>query len=44
MGLGLNEIPFEFGWDLVVWQPILEQSEPKGVLGPSEAHVEVVDV
>jgi len=26
-----------------VWKPILEQSEPKGVLGPSEAHIEVVD-
>jgi len=43
-GLGLNEITFEFGWDLVVWKPIVVQSEPKGVLGPSEAHVEVVDV
>jgi len=44
VGLRLNEIPFEIGWDLVVWKPTLEQSEPKGVLGPSEAHVEVVDV
>ena len=44
MGLRLNEIPFEFEWDLVVWKPFVEQSEPKGVLGPSEAYVEVVDV
>jgi len=44
VGSRLNEIPFKFGWNLVVWKPILEQSEPKGLLGPSEAHVEVVDV
>jgi len=43
VGLGLNEIPFKFGWDLVVWKPVVVQSEPNGVLGPSEAHVEVVD-
>ena len=43
MGLGLNEIPFEFEWNLVVWKPILEQYELKGFLGPSEAHVEVID-
>ena len=36
VGLGLNEILFKFGWDLVVWKPILEQSEPKGALEPSE--------
>jgi len=44
VGLRLNAIPFEFGWDLVVWKPTLEQFEPKGVLEPSEAHFEVVDV
>jgi len=44
VGLGLNAIPFEFGWDLVVWKSIVEQFEPKGVLGPSETHVEVADV
>jgi len=44
VGLGLNEIPFEFGWDLAAWKPILEQSEPEGALGPSEVHVEVVDL
>ena len=44
VGLGLNEIPFEFGQDLAVWKSILEQSESKGVLGPSEAYVKVVDV
>jgi len=44
VGLGLNEHPFEFGWGLVVWKPILEQSKPKSALGPSEVHIEVVDV
>ena len=44
VGLGLNEVPFEFGWDLVLWEPILEQSGPKGVLGPSEVQTEVFDV
>ena len=39
--LGLNEIPFEFGWDLVVWKLILQQSEPKGALEPSEVQTEV---
>jgi len=33
-----------FGWDLVVWEPILEQYESKGVLGSSEVHIEIVDV
>ena len=44
VGLGLNEIPFEFGWDLVVWKPVLVQSEPKGALKPSKVHIEIVDV
>ena len=44
VGLGLDEIPFEFRWNLVVWKPVVVQSESKGVLGPSEAHVKVVDV
>ena len=44
VGLGLDEIPFEFGWNLVVWKPVVVQSEPKGVLRPSQAHVEVVNV
>jgi len=44
VGLGLNEVPFEFGWDLVLWEPILEQSGPKGVLGPSEVQTEVFNV
>ena len=41
VGLGLNEVPSVFGWDLVMWKPILEQSEPKGALGPSEVQTEV---
>ena len=45
MALGLKAIPIEVGWDLVMWKPILEQSEPKGALRPSEVHTEafVVD-
>jgi len=37
-------IPFEIGWNLVIWKPFGVQSEPKAVLGPNEAHIEVVDV
>jgi len=44
VGLRLDEIPFEFEWNLVFWKPFAVQSEPTGVLGPSKAHVEVVDV
>ena len=44
VGLGLDAIPFEFGWNLVVWKPFGVQSEPKAVLGPNEAHIDVVDV
>jgi len=44
VGLGLNEVPTEFGWDLVLFEPILEQSWPKGVLGPSKVQTEVFDV
>jgi len=44
VGLGLDAIPFEFGWNLVVWKPFGVQSEPKVVLGPNEAHIKVVDV
>jgi len=42
--LGLGAIPFEFGWNLVVWKPFGEQFEPKAVLRPNEAHIEVMDV
>ena len=44
MGLGLNEVPSKFGWDLVLWKPILEPFGRKGVLGPSEVQTEVIDV
>ena len=44
VGLGLDAIPFEFGWNLIVWKPFGKQSEPKAVLGPNEADIEVVDV
>ena len=27
-----------------MWKPILEQSDPKGALGPGEVHIEVVNV
>jgi len=43
-GLGLNEIPFEFGWELVHWKPFGVQFGSKAVLRPSEAGFVVVDV
>ena len=44
VGLGLNEIPFEFGWELVHWKPFGVQFGSKAVLGPNEAGFDVVDV
>jgi len=44
VGLGLNEVPPKFGWDLVLFEPILEQSGPKAVQGPSEVQTEVTNV
>jgi len=44
VGLRLDAIPFEFGWNLVVWKPFRVQFEPKAVLGPNETRIEVVDV
>ena len=44
VGLGLDEVAPEFGWDMVLFGPILEQSRPKGVQGPSEAQTEVINV
>jgi len=44
VGLGLDEISFEFGWNLVVWKPFGVQFEPKAMLGPNEAGIEIVDV
>jgi len=44
MGLGFNEVPPEFGWDMVLFEPILEQSVPKDVQGPSEVQTKVIDV
>jgi len=44
MGLGLDEVLLEFGCDLVLFEPILEQSGPKGVQGPSTVQTKVIDV
>jgi len=44
VGLGLNEVLPEFGWDLILFELILEQYGPKGVQGLSEVQTEVVDV
>jgi len=44
VGLGLNEVSPEFGWDLVLCKSILKQSDPKSVLGASEVQTKVVDV
>ena len=44
VGLGLDAIPFEFGWNLVVWKPFGVQFEPKAILGPNEAGIKIVDM
>jgi len=44
IGLGLDEIPFEFGWNLVIRKPFGVQFGSKAVLEPNEAGFEVVDV
>ena len=44
VGLGLDAIPFEFEWNLVVWKPFGVQFEPKAILGSNEAGIEIVDV
>jgi len=44
VGLGLGEIPFEFGWKLVILKPFGVQFGSKAVLGPNEADFDVVDV
>jgi len=41
VGLGLDAVPFEFGWNLIIWKPL---SKSKAVLGPNEARFEVMDV
>jgi len=42
--LGLNEIPFDFGWELVIWKPFGVQFGSKAVLGPNETGFDAVDV
>jgi len=44
VGLGLDEIAFEFGWELVIWKPFGLQFGSKVVLGPNEAGFDVVDI
>ena len=44
VGLGLDEITFDFGWNLVIWKPFGVQFGSKVVLEPHEAGFEVVDV
>jgi len=44
IGLGLKAIPFDFGWNLVIWKPFGVQFEPTAILGPNEAGIEIVDV
>jgi len=44
VGLGLNEIPFDFGWELVIWKSFGVQFGSKAILGPNEAGFDVVDV
>ena len=35
VGLELGDVPFEFGWDLVLFEPNVEPTGSKGVLEPS---------
>ena len=42
--MGLADVPPEFGWDLELFEPILEQPGVKSAAGPSEVQTEVVDV
>jgi len=44
IGLELDEIPFEFGWNLVIWKPFGVQLGSKAVLGLNEVGFEVLDV
>ena len=44
VGLGLDAIPFEFGWNLGVWKPFGVQFEHKAILGPNEPGIEIIDV
>ena len=44
MGLGLTEIPFDFGWDLVIWEPFGVQFGSGAILGPNKTGLNVVDV
>jgi len=44
VGLGLDKILFEFGWELVIWKPFGVQFWSKAVLGPNKANFDVVDV
>jgi len=44
VGLGLDEIPFDFEWKLVIWKPFGVQFGSKAVLGPNEAGFHVVNV
>ena len=44
MSLKLNEIPYKFGWDLVLFEFGMVELESKVVQGPSEANFEVFEV
>jgi len=44
MGLGLNKIPFDFGWKLVIWEPFGVKFGSKAVFGLNETGIDVVDV
>ena len=42
--LKLGDVPFEFGWDLVLFEPNVEPTRSKGVLEPSEGQAMADDV
>ena len=44
VGLKLEDVPYEFGWDLVLFEFVVVDLESKVVQGPSEAKFEVFEV
>ncbi|KAJ8431659.1 hypothetical protein Cgig2_024131 [Carnegiea gigantea] len=43
-GLGLADVPPEFGWDSELFEPLFERPGVKSAAGPSEVQTGVVDV
>ena len=44
MGMGLNVVPSSFGWELVLWKPLVHHLRAEIGVKPTEVFVEVHDV